>query len=166
MTSLPTAVLFAFDGTLADVSALAHLVGGRRLAFTSPAADAYYARTLAAPAHGQVAQLARLEKQIGRSLIVVCGRPEKYRAVTEAWLLFNNIPFDALLMRTDGDWRPEVAVKEELVTPLLDRFEIVHAYDSRADAAVLYGSMGIPATLLPAETRAEARSRTGSLAAS
>jgi hypothetical protein len=75
------------------------------------------------------------------------------------------IPFDALLMRTDGDWRPEVEVREELVTPLLDRYDIVHAYDSRADAAFLYEAMGIPVTLLPAGTRAEARTRTGSLAA-
>lgn len=165
MTLLP-AVLFSFDGTLADVSALAHLVGGRAQPFTSTDADAYYARTLTAPAHEPVAQLARLEKTIGRSLIVVCGRPEKYRAVTEAWMMFNAIPFDALLMRADGDWRPEVEVREELTAPLLERFEIVHAYDSRADTALLYETMGIPVTLLPAGTRAEARIREGSLTAS
>jgi hypothetical protein len=91
MTPLP-AVLFSFDGTLADVSALAHLAGGRALPFTSPDADAYYARTLTAPAHLPVTQLARLEKTIGRALIVVCGRPEKYRAVTEAWMMFTPSP--------------------------------------------------------------------------
>lgn len=143
----PTAVIFALDGTLADVTALHHLVSGHRPAFTAPGADEFYARSIAAPAVEAVARLARLEKLIGHEVFILTERPERWRAVSEAWLLLNEVPADRVLMRAAGDHRPDVLVKEGLLDSIAGR-EIVHAYENRADAAVLYESRGIPVTFL------------------
>lgn len=143
----PTSVIFALDGTLADVTALHHLVSGHRPAFTAPASGQFYTRSIAAPPIAAVARLARLEKLIGHEVVILTERPERWRALSEAWLLLNGIPADRVLMRADGDFRPDVTVKEDLLASLGDR-EIIHAYENRADAAVLYESHGIPVTFL------------------
>lgn len=143
----PTAVIFALDGTLADVTALHHLVSGHHPVFTAPAAGKFYAGSIAAPPVAALARLARLEKLIGHEVFILTERPERWRAVSEAWLMLNAIPADRVLMRADGDFRPDVAVKEDLLASLGDR-DIIHAYENRADAAVLYESNGIPVTFL------------------
>lgn len=48
-------------------------------------------------------------------IIALTGRNEKYRMMTEAWLLKHSVAVDYLLMRPDFDWRPDVKLKPELL---------------------------------------------------
>ena len=52
-------------------------------------------------------------------LILVTGRNERFRALTEQWLIWNEIPFSRLLMRADQDFRADHVIKEELLDLLL-----------------------------------------------
>jgi hypothetical protein len=52
-------------------------------------------------------------------LIYVTGRPERTRAATEKWFGLQGVPWDILLMRKDGDHRPDHIVKLELAKEYL-----------------------------------------------
>lgn len=45
--------------------------------------------------------------------MVVTARPERYRAETEAWLRRHAIIHDVLLMRKEGDNRPDSTLRAE-----------------------------------------------------
>jgi len=47
-------------------------------------------------------------------VIILSGRFETHREVTEDWLEHHDVPYDALLMRADGDRRPDDVVKQEI----------------------------------------------------
>ncbi len=69
-------------------------------------------------------------------LILVSGRGEENRKVTETWLIWNSIPFDRLLLRPRDDFRPDVEIKHEILHQLRDEGkEILFVVDDR-DAVV------------------------------
>ena len=51
-------------------------------------------------------------------IVLVSGRSEEYRNVTESWLTWNSIPFNRLLMRPKGDFRSDVEIKQEILDQL------------------------------------------------
>ncbi|MEP0565232.1 MAG: hypothetical protein ABJC64_12575, partial [Paracoccaceae bacterium] len=51
-------------------------------------------------------------------LILVSGRGEESRELTERWLVWNEIPFNTLLMRPKGDFRPDTEIKLEILETL------------------------------------------------
>ena len=61
----------------------------------------------------------------GHPVVFVTGRPNNYRSVTEKWLKDNDIQYDALYMRPQGDFRPDTVVKQEIIDLYLDKNKIV-----------------------------------------
>ena len=62
----------------------------------------------------------------GDLLLVACtGRNERYRQATLEWLIANDLAiFDDILMRPDGDWRPDVEMKPAMLWEFLDEHGI------------------------------------------
>ncbi|MEH6660429.1 MAG: hypothetical protein V7679_02170 [Parasphingorhabdus sp.] len=52
-------------------------------------------------------------------LILVTGRNERFRTLTEQWLVWNDIPFGQILMRPDNDFRADHLIKEEILGEIL-----------------------------------------------
>lgn len=48
-------------------------------------------------------------------IMVVTARPERYRSDTVAWLRANAVVYDRLVMRREGDNRPDPALRAEQV---------------------------------------------------
>jgi len=61
----------------------------------------------------------------GHPVVFVTGRPNDYRNTTEKWLKDNDINYDALYMRPQGDYRPDTVVKQEIIDLYLDKDKIV-----------------------------------------
>ena len=61
------------------------------------------------------AHLIRLLYGEGRRIILLTGRGERVREATETWLEHNQIPFDELIMRSEGDRRPAWVVKMQKI---------------------------------------------------
>lgn len=133
-------VLFDIDGTLADISHRRHYVeGGNRNwvkffdamgedSVNQPVADLYRA----------------LQKSPDYECIIVTGRPENYRKVTEQWLIWNNIPFSRLLMRAEKDSRQDAIIKREILTELLkEGHEIAFVVDDRQSVVDMWRANGI-----------------------
>ncbi|AEI47230.1 phosphatase domain-containing protein [Runella slithyformis] len=97
-TSLPPAILCDLDGTLAIL---------RRNPYDSMACER---DDLNEP----IAQIIKNYHTLGVKIILMSGREEKSRMPTTNWLKYNNIPYDALYMRTTGDMRKDAVIKKEL----------------------------------------------------
>jgi hypothetical protein len=65
---------------------------------------------------------------------------------------------NAIHLRRVSDHRPDAFTKAEIVAGLQERYELVHAYDNRADVARAYRRLGIDTTLTG--TTAQAARRT------
>lgn len=48
----------------------------------------------------------------GYRIVLCSGRRNKYRDVTSKWLVFNDVRFDALMMRGDDEFIPDEQLKE------------------------------------------------------
>lgn len=139
------AVVFAFNGTLIDTAA----VTGRRHPGTPlPGVGGVMAEELRRPPARQVLQLLNLEHLSGRRIIVVTGWGEHLRPRVQDWLGTWEVPADEVLLRRAGDLRPDAFTRQELVAELQQRYNVVHAYEHRANIALAYDRLGIPVTLV------------------
>lgn len=78
------------------------------------------------------------------ALVIVSGRDETARRATEAWLAFNDIPFDRLLLRKTGDQRPDHVVKAEILdSQILTRYDVIGVVDDRASVVKMWRSRGL-----------------------
>ncbi|PRB14763.1 polynucleotide kinase [Microbacterium sp. MYb62] len=130
-TDRPRAWIFDVDGTLA-------LIGDR-----SP----YDMRNVAidTPNHPVVvaAQAFAAHPDVD-ALIVVSGRDETARRSTEAWLTFNEIPFDRLLLRRTGDQRADNIVKAEIYDAHIEpHFTVIGVVDDRRSVVEMWRSRGL-----------------------
>ena len=91
--------------------------------------------------------LVSLYWRAGRGVVLITGRPERYRVVTEDWLVRYRVRWSELLMRGDGDRRPDHVVKRDMVRGM-DRGKVLFALDDRVGNVRMYREMGIDALLV------------------
>jgi uncharacterized HAD superfamily protein len=125
------------DGTIADVNHRLHFVRGRGRKDWKRFFNAMHEDRPIPKVIDWVRALAK-----DHEIVLVTGRPEEYRDVTERWLRENDVPYARLLMRGLGDRRQDVVTKSELVSTL-DRNRIDLAIDDRPPVCEAYRAMGI-----------------------
>lgn len=77
-------------------------------------------------------------------LILLSGRNDKHRAATVAWLHGNNIWYDQLHMRKDGDFRKDDIVKREMYQEHVEgRVNVRFVLDDRDQVVRLWRSIGL-----------------------
>lgn len=103
-------IIFDIDGTLADPKDRLHFLGNKDW-------DSFYDACLDdAPIHHVIYLLQELKKN--HRIIILTGRPERIKDKTLQWLKANNISFDEIYFRKNGDYRPDYEVKEEMLKAL------------------------------------------------
>jgi phosphoglycolate phosphatase-like HAD superfamily hydrolase len=118
-------VVVDIDGTLADIGHRRHHIEGRRKKWGRFFKD--MDRDLPIP---EVAAKVRALSQ-DHTIILVTGRPDDYREVTELWLKQHKIPYQELYMRRAGDFRPDDIVKQEILDRHLKKEEIKLVIEDR-----------------------------------
>ena len=133
-------VLFDIDGTIADIR-------HRRpfLMQEKPDWDSFNKLMGQDTPNGPVVSLYRsLWKSNLFEIILVSGRNEKYRKITEQWLVWNEIPFDRLLMRMDDDNRADYLIKQEILYKLISEGKkIEFVVDDRQQVVDMWRQNGI-----------------------
>lgn len=77
-------------------------------------------------------------------LILVSGRGEESRQLTERWLVWNEIPFETLLMRPKKDFRPDTEIKLEILTALRAQGKtILFSVDDRQSVVDMWRANGV-----------------------
>jgi len=131
-------VIVDIDGTLADLThRLHHVRNGARDwdTFFSLAGD----DTVIQPISDLVRRL--FDKY---RVILVSGRPEKIRDITTGWLAAEAIPFVELLMRPDGDYRPDHIVKSQILDYILgDGHDVAFVIDDRPSVVAMWRERGL-----------------------
>lgn len=133
------AVIADLDGTLCDVSSIQHFVEGEDRDFHS-----FHAASADCPANPAVVEVVQAAKADGKGVLVVTSREFIWRDMSLDWLTVNGIPYDELVMRIVGDYRPDHVIKAEMLDDLLERgWSVTDAWEDRDDIAELWESRGI-----------------------
>lgn len=91
----------------------------------------------------QVAKIVR-RQAVTHSIVIVTGRSDVCYCDTYAWLVDNEIPFDALYMRADGDYRPDYIVKREILeNDVCPAYEVIKAIDNSTRICNMYRGAGL-----------------------
>lgn len=77
-------------------------------------------------------------------IIILTGRNEEHRIITEQWLAWNEIPFGTLIMRPDSDFRADHIVKEEMLKTLISENKtILFVIDDRQQVVDMWRRNGV-----------------------
>jgi predicted kinase len=78
------------------------------------------------------------------AIVVMSGRDESCRALTEQWLARHEVPYDALFMRPAGDSRKDAIVKRELFDrQVAERWAVRGVIDDRRQVVEMWRAMGL-----------------------
>jgi hypothetical protein len=134
-------IIFDIDGTLADITHRRHHV------MAKPKNWSAFQR--AAHLDTPVETIAVIARQLGgpfcANRVILCsGRGEQERPVTEAFLKKYQIPYVALYMRAEGDYRPDDIIKAELLARIrADGYDPKLAFDDRDRVVAMWRANGV-----------------------
>jgi hypothetical protein len=78
------------------------------------------------------------------AIIVISGREERAREVTASWLTDCGVRYHKLLMRADGDYRPDEVVKEEIFRQQIQHhYSVVGVIDDRTRVVRMWRRIGL-----------------------
>ena len=134
------AVVFDLDGVLSDAASRQHFLKGPR-----PDWDAFFAASADDPLVEEVASLlGLLAPQL--AIVLLTARPVRTEALTVAWLARNNLRWDLLVMRRDGDYRPARQVKQEAARDLRAHgFGLKLCFEDDLRNVEMFRAEGVPA---------------------
>jgi len=93
-----------------------------------------------------VAEALKLYYKAGVHVLIVSGRDEKYREVTEKWLKDTDVlEWDMLLMRPEGDNREDSIIKYELFNKHIrdSKYRILGVFDDRHRVLRMWRKLGL-----------------------
>jgi len=81
--------------------------------------------------------------QTGEYIKMITGRDERWREITQEWLLYEGISImhRDLHMRKADDNRDDVIIKTEIIQPFKDQIEMV--FEDRASVVKMWRDLGI-----------------------
>lgn len=137
---MTTAIICDLDGTLCEITHRLHHVtnGGHDW-------EAFFAGI---PDDDLCVPVAEILSAFGRwdehAILLVSGRPEKCRQMTQDWLAKHRINYDELHMRPDRDSRADHIVKSEILDSIIqDGYEPFLSIDDRQSVVDMWRSRGL-----------------------
>lgn len=138
-TILPNCVIVDIDGTLANCD-------HRRSHITSTPKNwaLFNAAMCDDTVHSVVYDLVNMLHQQTWEIVLCSGREEVFRDVTKAWLRKWRVPYNALYMRGEKDYREDDVVKSELLDQILaDGYVPWFALDDRDRVVAMWRKRGL-----------------------
>jgi phosphoglycolate phosphatase-like HAD superfamily hydrolase len=134
------AIIVDLDGTLCDVRHRVHFVKE-----SPPNWPAFFDACVDDTPNATVDALIDMATFSAYGVIYVSGRPETHRAQTEDWLERHNLGgYVALLMRSEGNYRPDAVVKRELYEAhIAGKYAIVFTVDDRNQVVKMWRDLGL-----------------------
>jgi predicted kinase len=128
-SSLPDAVIFDIDGTLALMK--------NRGAFDWEKVDRDDLNQI-------VSEHIHFHRNLGRKIFLVSGRDASCKKMTKDWFEFYGIPFDEMFMRPMNDFRKDTVIKEEIYNMFIkDNYNVLCVYDDRLSVCRKWVDMGL-----------------------
>lgn len=128
--SLPKAVIFDIDGTIAQMV--------DRSPFAWDKVDTDSPRDL-------IIEMARGYMNLDYEIIVVSGRDGSCKELTEEWMTKRQMPYAEFFIRPEGDTRKDTIVKEEIFwNDIATRYNVVGVVDDRPSVIRMWHELKIP----------------------
>jgi predicted kinase len=128
--SLPKAVVFDIDGTLADHNGIRSPFAWEEVGKDAPKVE--------------IINLSRMYANLGYVVICLSGRDGACEMQTRDWLIRNGVPFDSLFMRPEGSQEKDYVVKERLfMENLYNKYNVEVLFDDRMQVVRLWRAMGL-----------------------
>jgi len=135
--------VFDIDGTLADISHRLHFIQQEPKDWRG-----FFAACTEDLPISDIIDVLRALHAKGHTIVLISGRSDEVRGVTEAW--FNNycIPYNRILMRKHGDHREDSMVKAELLDAMVKQFRTSFAFiggvfEDRKQVVDMYRAKGL-----------------------
>ena len=78
------------------------------------------------------------------AILAITGRHERAREVTIRWFEAHNVPFSRLFMRSDGDYRADEVIKEELFRNQVEpNYDVIGVIDDRDKVVMMWRRLGL-----------------------
>lgn len=137
------AIIMDIDGTLADGAHRVHLLPEGEARKSAEAWQAWYDAGAGDKLNGEIAELNNAMAD-SCQVIIITGRQESHRKLTQDWLTRHGIHWDELLMRESGDHRDDWVVKRELLQRLrANGFNILFAVEDRKQVVKMWREEGV-----------------------
>lgn len=134
-------IICDLDGTLCNSSHRQHFMRQKPKDWES-----FYAAAGNDPANVEVLRFLDASVPI-RNILLVSGRPDKYRDLTTAWLEKFKVPWHGLFMRKTGDYRSDYIVKKEIfeneIYPRCEKGTSFLCIDDRNQVVDMWRSLGL-----------------------
>lgn len=128
--SLPKAVIFDIDGTIAQMTG--------RSPFAWDKVDTDSPR-------GLIIEMARGYMNLDYEIIVVSGRDGSCKGLTEEWMTKYQMPYAEFFIRLEGDTRKDTIVKEEIFwDKIANDYNVVGVVDDRPSVLRMWHELKIP----------------------
>lgn len=129
-TSLPPAIIFDIDGTIAQMEG--------RSPFAWDKVDTDSPREL-------IIQMACGYRNSGYKIIVVSGRDGCCKELSEEWMKDNHMHYDDFFIRPEGDTRKDTIVKEEIFwDDIAPKYNVAGVVDDRPCVVRMWHELKIP----------------------
>ena len=129
-SELPDCVIFDIDGTISHTN-------GKRGFFDLEKVDIDDLNLI-------VSEQIEFHKNKGRRIIILSGRDEICRDLTEQWLDFYNIKFDDLFMRPKDDMSKDRYVKKKIYeNEIQNKYNVLAIYEDRLSVLSLWYKLGL-----------------------
>jgi hypothetical protein len=129
-------IITDLDGTIADHEHRVHLAQAR-------AWEEYHFFAHKDPVHEGVVSLLNLFWHHDYEIVIITGRPEKWRGETEKWLARNNVSFDKLHMRSNLCFEPDEVMKEQIYQENYLGRDVLFALDDQHHIVRMWSNRGI-----------------------
>lgn len=133
------AIIFDIDGTLADHKNRLKYIEQKPKKWDLFFSESIYDKPLK---HIKIIYDA-LKKTGKYYIIIMTGRPNKYKAITIEWLQKNGFDYDKLLMRPTNNFKQNLEMKEILLQKIMQYYEVVFAFDDDEKIMELYKKYNI-----------------------
>jgi predicted kinase len=135
--SLPDCILYDIDGTVALKKSDRGYYDWKRVGEDSP--NVMVINMI------NMLDLYRQAHDPDLRIIAVSGRDGICEPETREWLILNNVPYDNLYMRKQGDGRSDVIIKKEIYDAHInEKYNVVAVFDDRRSVSIQWFLMGLP----------------------
>mgnify|MGYP003135672827 FL=1 len=129
-------ILCDIDGTLAKIGDRAKILEKDEL--TEKDYDEFNARSTTSGCIEDIANIVRNLKDAETKIYLITAREKKWKKITQHWLRLNEIPYDNLLMRNDGDKNSDADVKLKIVKEYVNPKRVWFVLEDRDDVVQMY----------------------------
>jgi len=143
MIAKPKAIIFDIDGTISDDSHRQPILN-RNNPITPEDWEDYHSACIDDKPFGVVCEIMRDFFKSGHKIILITGRDEKYMAQTRLWFLEQELDFDLMIMRPNGNRDSSVKLKRDIYeNDIKDNYQVEAVFEDRKRVVDMWRGLGL-----------------------